>query len=45
MLDGRNEPGVGKYLMFFNADAPEHFPFCASVGIAWSDDLVNWQYK
>ena len=45
VLDGRNEPGVGKYLMFFNADAPEHFPFCASVGIAWSDDLVNWQYK
>lgn len=45
VLDGRQEPGVGKYLMFFNGDTPGAFPFCASLGLAWSDDLVTWQYR
>lgn len=45
VLDGRHEPGVGKYLMFFNGDAPNAFPFCASLGLAWSDDLINWSYR
>ncbi len=45
LLDGRCEPGVGKYLMFFNGDEPEAFPFCASLGLAWSDDLKAWHFK
>lgn len=45
VLDGRSEPGVGKYLMFFNGDTPDAFPFCASLGLAWSDDLISWQYR
>ena len=45
VLDGRNEPGVGKYLMFFNGDQAGAFPFCASLGLAWSDDLTHWHYR
>lgn len=45
VLDGRNEPGVGKFLMIFNGDEPGAFPFCASLGLAWSDDLKTWHYK
>ena len=45
VLDGREEPGVGKYLMFFHGDEPHAFPFCASLGLAWSDDLTTWHYR
>lgn len=45
VLDARDVPGVGKYLMFFHGDEPGAFPFCASIGLAWSDDLITWQYR
>lgn len=45
VLDGTKNPDIGKYLMFFNGDQPDSFPFCASVGLAWSDDLQNWSYS
>jgi len=48
VLDLRNHPRVGKYLMFFHGSGPldERFMFSthASLGIAWSDDLVNWDW-
>ncbi len=45
VLDGRDIPGVGKYLMFFHGDEPDAFDFQASIGLAWSDDLITWQYR
>ena len=46
-LDLKKDPRVGKYLMFYHAtesDKPhEHIGGC-SLGIAWSDDLVNWTW-
>ena len=44
VLDATLIPGVGKYLLFFNGDRNDAFPFCASIGLAWSDDLANWNY-
>ena len=48
VLDLRNEPEYGKYLMFFHGSGPENeetmFDHHASIGIAWSDDLKNWIY-
>jgi len=50
VLDARNIPGVGKYLMFFHgSDFPETdprggFDSFASIGIAWSDDLEHWAW-
>ncbi|MEM7535736.1 MAG: hypothetical protein AAF639_26395 [Chloroflexota bacterium] len=50
VLDLRDEPTVGKYLMFFHGsvdvstcDLPETHG-AASLGIAWSDDLVDWTW-
>lgn len=44
-LDLTEDPRIGKYLMFYHAtesDKPhEHIGKC-SLGIAWSDDLINW---
>lgn len=45
VVDARDIPGVGKYLMFFNGDQPDAFAFCASLGLAWSDDLITWNYR
>lgn len=45
VLDETKNPDIGKYLMFFNGDQPDSFPFCANVGLAWSDDLQNWRYS
>ena len=46
VLDLRLEPTVGKYLMFFHGTGPEDertiFNEYACLGIAWSDDLVEW---
>ena len=48
VLDARHVPGVGKFLMFFHGTGPENeqilFDTHACIGIAWSDDLVNWQW-
>jgi hypothetical protein len=50
MLDLRNDPAVGKALMFFHgSDYPETdprggFDNFASIGIAWSKDLKNWDW-
>ena len=50
VLDLRNDPRVGKALMFFHgSDFPEQdprggFDNYASVGLAWSDDLKTWHW-
>jgi hypothetical protein len=50
VLDGRQIPGVEMFVMFFHgSDFPEDdprggFDNYASIGLAWSDDLVNWTW-
>lgn len=48
VLDLKHEPRVGKYLMFFHGSGPEDertmFDNFASVGLAWSDDLLHWEW-
>ncbi len=50
VLDLRNAPGLGKAIMFFHGsefpekDARGGFDNFASLGLAWSDDLKNWQW-
>ena len=49
ILDARKIEGVGRYLLFFHGSGPRSendgdFDRNASVGIAWSEDLVNWQW-
>ncbi|HVM60119.1 MAG TPA: hypothetical protein VMV72_04565 [Verrucomicrobiae bacterium] len=45
VLDLRKEPGVGKYLMFFHGSGPgTDRNSLQSLGLAWSDDLVNWNW-
>ena len=50
VLDLRNDPAIGKALMFFHGSAyPENdprggFDNFASIGIAWSSDLKNWDW-
>lgn len=48
VLDLKNDPRVGKYLMFFHGSGPEDertmFDNFASLGIAWSDDLKEWHW-
>ena len=48
VLDLKKDPRVGKYLMFFHGSGPEDertmFDSYASIGIAWSDDLVSWDW-
>jgi hypothetical protein len=49
VLDLRKDPSVGKVLMFFHASRfPERtgrgFWRNCSIGLAWSDDLVRWQW-
>jgi len=47
VLDLTRHPDVGKYLMFYHATASprphEHVGGC-SIGIAWSDDLLHWDW-
>lgn len=48
VLDLTREPKVGKHLMFFHGSGPEDertmFDNYASLGIAWSDDLLEWDW-
>jgi hypothetical protein len=50
VLDARRIPGVGNYLMFFHgSDYPEEdprggFDNFASIGLAWSTDLSQWDW-
>lgn len=50
LLDLRNDPNVGKALLFFHgSDYPEEdprggFDSFASVGVAWSGDLKAWEW-
>ena len=47
VVDLKQEPAVGKYVMFFHGDSkqgtiPAHGR--ASLAIAWSDDLTTWHW-
>lgn len=47
LVNLRNNPQFGKYLMFFYASGPKtedegDFDKNASIGIAWSEDLKIW---
>jgi len=48
VLDLKNEPRVGKYLMFFHGSGPGdesvNFDNNCSIGIAFSDDLFHWEW-
>ena len=48
VIDLRHVKGIEKYLMFFHGSGPEDeskmFDNYASIGIAWSDDLKNWDW-
>ena len=50
VLDLREESRIGKYLMFFHGGGPgrkktqDNVDANCSVGIAWSDDLENWNW-
>lgn len=44
VLDLKDDPRVGKYLMFFHGEPPGGFSKYASLGLAWSDDLVHWDW-
>ncbi|QYR20887.1 hypothetical protein KZ483_24550 [Paenibacillus sp. sptzw28] len=49
VLDCREVPGIGKFLMFFHGTGPEDerviFDTRACIGIAWSDDLLSWDWR
>ncbi|MBK8506027.1 MAG: hypothetical protein IPL46_29830 [Saprospiraceae bacterium] len=45
----KNNEKLGKYVMFFHGSGPKteeqgDFDRNASLGIAWSDDLINWEW-
>lgn len=48
VLDLTKDPQYGKYLLFFHGSGPEGentmFDHNASIGIAWSDNLLKWEY-
>jgi hypothetical protein len=48
VLDLRADPAVGKYLMFFHGTGPDPEPAVfdtrACLGLAWSDDLLHWDW-
>lgn len=45
VLDARDVPGVGRYLMVFHGEPDaDSFSIRASIGIAWSDDLKTWNW-
>ena len=49
VLDLRDQPGVGKYLMFFHGSSEagkrmRRSHGHASLALAWSDDLMNWEW-
>lgn len=45
VLDLTKEALPFKYTMFFHGDNEDNYLFGASIGIAFSDDLVNWKYE
>jgi hypothetical protein len=48
VMDLRAEPGIERYLMFFHGTGPEDerviFHTHACLGLAWSHDLVEWDW-
>ncbi|WP_080054201.1 glycoside hydrolase family protein [Spirosoma aerolatum] len=49
VLNLKQVPAFGKYVMLFHGSGPlseeaGDFDKNASIGIAWSDDLLNWQW-
>ena len=49
VVDLRNKKGIDKYIMFFHGSGPNResegdFDKNCSIGIAWSDDLVKWEW-
>lgn len=48
VIDLRGEKEIGKYVMFFHGSGPEDertmFDNYCSLGIAWSDNLVDWAW-
>ncbi len=49
VVDLRNTKNIGKYIMFFHGSGPAtesqgDFDKNASIGIAWSDDLLHWDW-
>ncbi|MDN5203417.1 hypothetical protein QQ008_18665 [Fulvivirgaceae bacterium BMA10] len=48
VIDARTYNGVNKYLMFFHGSGPRNekwdFDKNSSIGIAWSDDLLEWEW-
>jgi hypothetical protein len=50
VLDLREDPRVGRYLLFFHGGGPgekrtqDNVDACCSLGIAWSDDLETWRW-
>ena len=49
VLDLRDEPDVGKYVMFFHGSSSEGCAVQethghASLAVAWSEDLVTWEW-
>jgi len=49
VLDMTDIPKIGKYIMFFHGSGPQtervNFDRNASIGIAWSQDLLNWEWQ
>ena len=50
VLDLREDPRVGRYLLFFHGGGPgekrtqDNVDANCSLGIAWSDDLETWRW-
>lgn len=48
VLDCTDLPELGRYLMFFHGSGPEDeetmFDTNASIGLAWSKDLLHWEW-
>ncbi len=49
LTDLRDLAGLNKYLLFFHGSGPEteangDFDRNASLGLAWSDDLIEWEW-
>ncbi|WP_158552681.1 hypothetical protein [Spirosoma telluris] len=49
VLNLKSNPAFGKYVMLFHGSGPlteeaGDFDKNASIGIAWSDDLLHWQW-
>jgi hypothetical protein len=51
VLDLKNDPRVGKYLMFFHGsrgpnrgETTMNFDINSHIGLAWSDDLESWNW-